>query len=192
MDSMENTFTISLPDWIEGYLSSLPAVFAADEDRMAVAVTLSKLNVTRGTGGPFGAAIFDLDSQALVAVGVNRVVPCDCSMAHAEMVAIALAQKTLGTFDLSAAGNYQLATSCAPCAMCLGAIAWSGMRSILCAAREEDARTAGFDEGDKPENWTGKLAARNIHVTQDVLRDEAKQILADYKTTGGPIYNPRS
>ena len=59
---------------------------------MALAIELSRQNVDRGGGGPFGAAVFDRDSGRLVAAGVNRVVPQSCSVTHAEMVVIMIAQ----------------------------------------------------------------------------------------------------
>jgi len=43
---------------------------------------------------------FERDSGRLVVIGVNRVVPFQCSSAHAEVVAISLAQKLLGVYDL--------------------------------------------------------------------------------------------
>jgi tRNA(Arg) A34 adenosine deaminase TadA len=75
--------------------------------------------------------------------------------------------------------------------MCLGAIYWSGVRSVVCGARDEDARSIGFDEGSKPADWVGTLESRGISVTKDVLRDEARSVLLSYKEAGGAIYNAR-
>lgn len=75
--------------------------------------------------------------------------------------------------------------------MCLGAIPWSGIKSLVCGARDEDARSIGFDEGDKPDNWTQNLQSRSISVKQDILRDEAKAVLQQYVDAGGIIYNGR-
>ena len=126
----------------------------------------------------------------LIAAGVNLVVPAHASIAHAEMIALTLAQQRLGTHDLSETGC-ELATSTEPCAMCLGAIPWSGVTRLLCGARDEDARAVGFDEGAKPANWVQELTSRGIEVVRDVLRDEARAVLRDYKQSGGTIYNPR-
>jgi tRNA(Arg) A34 adenosine deaminase TadA len=84
----------------------------------------------------------------------------------------------------------QLVTSCEPCAMCFGAVPWSGVTSLVCGARKDDAQLAGFDEGDKPENWAAALERRGIRVTQDLLRDEARQVLRDYSASDGTIYQP--
>lgn len=155
---------------------------------MALAVELSQRNIKKGTGGPFGAAIFDLTTGQLIAAGVNLVTSANCSLAHAEMVAIARAQQHLKTWDMSAVGRFELMTSCAPCAMCLGAVPWSGICALTCGARDEDARAIGFDEGAKPADWAGELQKRGITVTQNILRENAAAVLCAYAAGGGRIY----
>ena len=160
---------------------------------MRFAVELSRLNVRRGTGGPFGAAIFERESGRLLAPGVNLVVGAGCSVFHAEMVAIMVAQKIVGTFDLGGEElpPYELVASTEPCAMCLGATPWSGVRSLVCGARDEDARAVGFDEGAKSVEWPGSLEDRGISVKLGVLREEAAAVLNEYAERGGEIYNSR-
>ena len=75
--------------------------------------------------------------------------------------------------------------------MCLGATPWSGVRHLVCAARDEDARAVGFDEGVKPTLWVGALEERGITVERDVLRQEAADVLREYADRGGEIYNSR-
>ena len=74
----------------------------------------------------------------------------ELSLAHAEMVAVSLAQSAIGNWNLGSTGDAQLVTSCEPCAMCFGAVPWSGVSSIIWGASKEDAEERGFDEGDKP------------------------------------------
>ena len=183
-----NTFTIVLPDWVEKFLKSQPIAYRTIEDRMRLAIELSRLNIEYRSGGPFGAAIFDNHSGELISVGINLVVSCRCSTAHAEMVAFALAQQALSTHDLASKGDFQLATSCQPCAMCLGATPWSGVKSIICGARGKDAEAIGFDEGAKPADWVKELQNRGIEVKLDILRMEARAVLDNYKSDGGIIY----
>jgi len=185
---------LRLPEWVAGSLPGPEYVFETAEDRMRVVIGLSRGNVEHKTGGPFAAAVFERDTGRLIAPGVNLVVPSACSIAHGEMVAIAIAQRVRGSFDLGgeAATPCELVTSTEPCAMCLGAVPWSGVRRLVCGAREQDARDAGFDEGAKPADWPGELAARGIAVLRDVLRSEAQQVLRDYHNSGGPTYNSRS
>lgn len=183
---------LRLPGWIGEVLDG-DRRYPTAEDRMRLAVGLSRENVRRGTGGPFGAAVFERETGRLVAPGVNLVLASGCSIFHAEMVAVMVAQKAVGTFDLGGPGRpaYELVASTEPCAMCLGAVPWSGVRSLLCGARDEDASAVGFDEGAKPDGWVGKLRERGIAVTRDVLREEAGAVLQKYAGEGGEIYNGR-
>ena len=189
----DGKIVLALPGWVGPFLERAPAVFENIEDRMRLAIKLSELNVKNKTGGPFGAAIFEQDSGKLIAVGVNVVVDTNCSLAHAEIMCIGVAQQKLKTFDLGAEGMpaYELAGSTEPCAMCLGAIPWSGIRRLICGARGRDACEIGFDEGVKVSDWADTLESRGINVLRDVLRKEAREVLIKYKETGGLIYNGR-
>ena len=158
---------------------------------MRLVVKLARLNIEHETGGPFGAGVFESKSGRLISAGVNLVESADCSIAHAEIVAIAIAQRVIGSYDLACDKDkvYQLVTSTEPCAMCLGAIPWSGVRSVVCGARDEDARSIGFDEGHKPPDWIKSLENRGITVVRDIQRQQAKAVLLEYCKRGGLIYN---
>lgn len=162
------------------------------EERMELAIELSSRNI-RNDGGPFGAAVFERRTGKLVAPGINLVMQTNCSVVHAEIVAIIIAQQGVGNFDLSSPGlpEYELVSSAEPCAMCIGAIPWSGIAGLVCGARDEDVRSVGFDEGKKPENWMEYFRDRSIAVTRDILRDRARAVLQQYIDEGGIIYNGR-
>ena len=181
------TLTVSLPDWISDFCRP-GAFFATMDDRMGLAIDLARGNVNHETGGPFGAAVFDMETGQILAPGVNLVVSTNAALAHAEMLAIAVAGRALESFDLSVRPT-ELVSSTEPCAMCLGAIPWSGVRRLVCGARDEDARRIGFDEGDKPPDWISRLRARGIEVVQDVARAEATAVMTEYARSGGLIYN---
>jgi tRNA(Arg) A34 adenosine deaminase TadA len=182
--------SIQLPPWVEAFTARSPLIFSSPEDRMRFTIALSRKNVEHQTGGPFGAAIFDPEGL-LLAPGVNLVMSANCSMLHAEITAMAVAQKQLGRYDLSNGGqaSYSLYASTEPCAMCFGAIPWSGVDQLVCGARDEDARRIGFDEGPKMRDWVNALETRKIKVFRDVLRREAVSVLEDYAASGGVIYN---
>jgi len=184
------SINIALPDWVEPFLAGKTGPIKDLEERMRLVVALSRENVRHDLGGPFAAAVFD-DAGNLVAPGVNRVTAMNCSVLHAEIVAIALAQQAVGRFDLSDGGrrHFDLVTATEPCAMCFGAVCWSGIRRLVCGARDEDARAVGFDEGPKLENWIAALNERGILVVRDVCREEAVKVHRDYVAAGGPIYN---
>jgi tRNA(Arg) A34 adenosine deaminase TadA len=182
-----------LPEWLIDKLAQEKKSFPVLEERMRLVIELSSLNIQHNTGGPFGAAIFDMDTHQLMAAGVNMVARSNCSIAHAEIIALTLAQKAVANFDLGASGlpPCELVSSTEPCAMCFGAIPWSGIRQLVCGAKGEDARRIGFDEGPKHPDWTRELENRGIRVQTDVCREEATQVLDDYHAKNGLIYNAR-
>jgi tRNA(Arg) A34 adenosine deaminase TadA len=184
---------LSLPAWI-GDLVVPDLAYATDEAKMRVAIELSRRNVEAGTGGPFGAALFGPDDRA-ISVGVNRVLPERCSVAHAEIMAFIIAQQRLGRPRLNRdadgrkAGPYTLAASSQPCCQCYGATVWAGIDRLLIGARSDDVQTiAGFDEGPLPEDWERHLVVRGIAVARDICRGEAVAILRAYAAAGGAHY----
>ncbi len=188
MASHPSSVALAVPSWVTERLADLgdrPCV--GDDDQMRLVLDLARENSGQG-GGPFAAAVFTDDGD-LVAVGVNRVVPDSAPIAHAEILAIAAAGQRLGTWNLRSVGRLTLVSSTEPCAMCMGAVPWAGVRSLVIGARDADARSAGFDEGNKPDDWAAHLASLGIDVRVDVLRSEAAAVLADYAASGGPIYN---
>lgn len=189
-DAVHPDIHIAYPAWVDDVVDwSRPR--ATDEERMTVAIAVARANVTHATGGPFGAAIFEQESGRLVSIGVNGVVRHNNSALHAEMMAFMMAERRVGCYTLHtpALPAHELHTSCAPCAMCLGAALWSGVRRIVIAAARDDAASLGFDEGPVfPETYR-YLEERGIALRRDVLRDEARAVLERYERLGGTIYN---
>jgi tRNA(Arg) A34 adenosine deaminase TadA len=175
-----------VPAWV-GTEFDLSLPRTSDEAKMLLAIELAERNIAHG-GGPFGAAIVDGANGAVIAVGANWVVEQHCSLLHAEIAAIAFAQSRLGTHTLGA-GNYELFASSEPCAQCLGATAWSGVRRLVCGAAASDAEAIGFDEGPRRDDWVAQLEARGIRVALGTLADRARSVLNAYAARGGPIYN---
>jgi tRNA(Arg) A34 adenosine deaminase TadA len=175
---------LTLPPWIDEVVDTQKR-YITDEERVALAIELSRLNIERSHGGPFGAAVFDGQGR-VISVGVNRVVPQTCSVAHAEMMAYMSAQQRLAAFRLNAdGGRYTLATSAQPCCQCYGATVWAGVDELLIGARAQDVEElTEFDEGPLPADWVGELQKRGIAVRRDILRDEARSVLASYGQSG--------
>ena len=185
---------LDLPDWTIAELQQMPEHLPSLQSRMAAVIRFARLNFLRQTGGPFAAGVFERDSGRLIVIGVNRVMPLNCSSAHAEVMALSLAQQQLGVYDLGGPGlpAHQLVVNWSPCVMCFGAVLWSGIRSLVIAgAGPELEQITGFDEGPMPPEWRLELAKRGIALTEDILREEA---LADFRVfaAGQPIvYNAR-
>lgn len=181
---------IEYPEWVRDTIA-WDAVYRTDEERMRLAIAVSRENVERDTGGPFGAAVFESDSGRLVAVGMNSVVRLNNCTLHGEMVAFMMAQARVRSFTLNAPHlpAHELVTSCEPCAMCLGATLWSGVRRVVYGAGREDASRLDFDEGPVfPESYR-YLQERGISIVRNVLRDEAIAVLDRYRAKSGTIYN---
>jgi len=187
---MRLSLHLELPGWVPKLIGEWDRAYPDPEERMRLAIQLARANLEHGTGGPFGAAVFESETHRLIAPGMNLVTSSNCSIAHAEIVALAFAQQHLGHFDLGQPGGagFELVSSSEPCAMCYGALPWSGIRSLVCGARSEDACAIGFDEGEKPANWAEALAERGIRVTRDLCRPEAVTVLKAYQRDGGLIY----
>ena len=189
-----NQLNLSLPKWINKFLNEFPKIIPEPEKQMRFVLALTERNILEGTGGPFGSAVFEQDSGKLVSVGVNVVIQQKCSAAHAEMMALMLAQKKLGHFDLGATGfpAHRLVTSGKMCAMCLGNVCWSGISEVLSSAEPEDVeKIAGFDEGPTPPDYNAQLESRGINIIPELLRSEGQAVLQLYIDLGGKVYNSR-
>jgi len=186
--SLARNLTIRLPDWMFAELD-LQSARRTDEERMTLAIEVARRNTEHG-GGPFGAIVVEAETGSIVGLGSNLVVGHACSLLHAEIVAILMAQAGLQTYTL-AGGNYELVTSSAPCVQCLGAVYWSGLRRMVCGAPLEAAEAAGFDEGPRSDDWKEQLARRGVSVTEGVLAERATDVLLDYARGGGILYNAR-
>lgn len=184
---------LTLPVWVHDAVDA-SRTYASDADKVALAIALSRGNVEHGSGGPFGAVVFGADDH-IIAVGVNRVLPQTCSVAHAEMMAYMLAQQRTQRARLNldddgrAVGPITLATSSQPCCQCYGATIWAGIDRLLIGARAEDVMAlTPFDEGPLPADWIGELEKRDIAVTRDIERAAACDVLRAYGSGGGGKY----
>lgn len=190
--------SVELPPWLAAIASGPIQLPAGDDARMEWTLALARRNVNEGTGGPFAAAVVDEAIGECIAVGVNLVVSAGMSIAHAEAIAIMLAQLKTGNFDLAGVPSkkYTLFATGQPCIQCFGILWWSGVRKLVCAARGEDVESiTGFREGPLPANWPQLLSERPdlpIQVVRDVRREAACDVLRSYMAAGRPIYNPGS
>ncbi|MGG0186764.1 nucleoside deaminase, partial [Bacillus rhizoplanae] len=83
------------------------------EEFMKLAIELAYDNTKNKKGKPFGAVL--VKDGEIVATGVNDVLKTHDPTAHAELLAIRQACRTLGTSDLS---DCKLYASGEPCPMC--------------------------------------------------------------------------
>lgn len=161
-----------------------------DETRMRELQEKLRGLIRSGAGcGPFYAAVVGPDGE-VVAEAANSVVAENCSHDHAEMNAIRLAERKLGSWNLAGRSLVLYATA-EPCMMCVGGILWSGIsRVVYGVGTEAVERIAGFDEGFKPA-WREEFAKRGIEVVGPVLPELGESVLEEYVARAGVIYKPR-
>jgi tRNA(Arg) A34 adenosine deaminase TadA len=160
---------------------------------------LADRNWREGNGGPFAALVAERDTGRIVSVGVNVVLASGVSSAHAEVMALGLAQVATGGWDLGATGlpTHELVVNWRPCVQCYGATLWSGVRGLVVAGEgPELEEITTFDEGPLGADWAEQFEARGIEVVGGVLRDEALTVFRNYRKAvdeadGVVVYNAR-
>jgi guanine deaminase len=114
---------------------------ASEQKFLERAIELSREGMRSGKGGPFGCVI--VKDKKIVGEGYNQVATTNDPTAHAEIVAIRNACKTLSSFQLTGCDVY---ASCEPCPMCLGAIYWARPARVIYANTKSDAASIHFDD----------------------------------------------
>jgi tRNA(Arg) A34 adenosine deaminase TadA len=134
---------------------------------MERAIQLAIESVRSRQGGPFGAVL--VKDGDILAEGVNQVTVTNDPTAHAEVLAIRQACRTLGLFELK---GCELYTSCEPCPMCLGAIYWTRLSRVYYASFAADASKVGFDDSFIYREIAQPKTQREIPMIQ-IMREEA-------------------
>ncbi|MEU9897149.1 nucleoside deaminase [Streptomyces phaeochromogenes] len=199
MIDIAKEYRVVLPTWIDDELAAVPAVIPDRDDRMRLVHRLADRNWREGNGGPFAALVAERDTGRIVSVGVNVVLASGVSSAHAEVVALGLAQTATGGWDLGGDGMtaHELVVNWRPCIQCYGAAMWSGVRGLVVAGEgPELEEITTFDEGPLGVDWAEQFQARGIEVVRDVLRDEALAVFRGYREAvdadGIVVYNARA
>jgi tRNA(Arg) A34 adenosine deaminase TadA len=138
------------------------------------AITLSEEAKARGKH-PFGALVVGADDAVTATAGNAFGWPDGDCTGHAELIAVREASRRIPPAQLALATLY---TSAEPCAMCAGAIYWSGISRVVYALSE--TRLLALT-GDHSENPTLSLPCREVFargqraivVVGPLLEDEA-------------------
>ena len=128
---------------------------------------------------PFGACI--VRDGEILALAHNRVWETTDITAHAEVVAIREACRTLGTIDLSGAVIY---STCEPCPMCYSAIHWARIRMIVFGASIADAEAAGFHELPVSNEMLRELSKGDMEIVPGCLRESCVDLFRLWRETG--------
>ena len=147
---------------------------AADEGLARLAIALA--HEARAAGNhPFGALLV-LDG-VVVLTALNTVHTGSDPTAHAETNLVAEAIRALTPPQIARSVLY---TSCEPCAMCVGAIYWAGIRSVVYALpTEELARLAGGSFLVPCRDLFAR-AKDAVSVSGPILVDEARLVHEGY------------
>jgi len=107
---------------------------------------------------PFGAILVASDGHVLVEAENSVVTSADCT-SHAELNLVRLASTQ---YDQETLAGSTLFTSTEPCAMCAGAIYWSGIRRVVYALSEERLYALA---GAVRANEAMRLPCRNVFAS---------------------------
>ena len=142
---------------------------------MRLAIKAAKKSLKTLAGGPFGACI--VKSGKIIAVAGNTVFRQDATC-HAEVNAIRIASRKLGTYDLSGCVIY---TTTEPCPMCFSAIHWSGISCIVYGTRIADATRAGFNELPISAQSLKRQGGARVKIRADFLAQACRKVFQDWK-----------
>lgn len=145
------------------------------EDFMRLAIEKSRTSVENG-GGPFGSVV--VKDGEVIAIASNSVTIDNDPTAHAEVNAIRMACKKLGTFDLSGCEIY---ASCEPCPMCMAAIYWARIDTLYYANTRMDADSIGFSDNFIYEEFNKPESDCSIKIVP-MLRNEAIKVFDVWKS----------
>lgn len=139
---------------------------------MKMAMEKAKEGIKKGQT-PFGACIVKNDK--IIACSHNLVWKNTDITAHAEIIAIRLACKSLKRIDLSGCTIY---STTEPCAMCFSACHWAKLSGIVFGAKIKDAARFGFNELAISNLNLKKLGKSKLKLTAGLL---AEEIIALFK-----------
>ena len=152
---------------------------------MDKAIDLSDDNFDKNYGGPFGACI--VKDGKIIGKGINRVIKDNDPTAHAEIIAIRNACKTIKSHDLS---GCELYTSCYPCPMCLSAIIWSNIKKVYYGNTKEDASNIGFRDDfiyEYIDKLSNNIEDKNTLDLKSLNREQAIEVFKRYEESENKI-----
>jgi guanine deaminase len=125
---------------------------------------------------PFGACI--VKDNKIISCEHNRVwETCDIT-AHAEVTAIRVTCKKLGTIDLSGCTIY---STCEPCPMCFSACHWAKISKIVYGTAIADAAHVGFDELKVSNEQLKQLSHSPVEICKNFMYQENLELFKQFQ-----------
>ena len=154
----------------------------SDSDFMRLAIDTARKGVAKGQT-PFGAVI--VKNGKVIVEAHNVVWKTTDPTGHAEVNAIRLACKKLGTINLDGCVIY---TTTEPCPMCFSAIHWARISKIVYGAEIADAKKAGFNELVVSAKTMKRLGKSKVEVKGGVLKKENQALFEYWKKVNWKPY----
>ncbi|MCE2575539.1 nucleoside deaminase [Komagataeibacter sp. FNDCR2] len=110
----------------------------------------------QGGDHPFGCILVDGEGNVVLEQGNGYTAEGGDMTAHAERL---LATRASRKFPPAELASYTMYTSAEPCAMCAGAVYWSGIGRVVFGQSEHDLKEM---TGNHPENPTLDLPCRTV------------------------------
>ena len=152
----------------EGFPTPNSIVEPEDEQNLRRAIRLAR-NVPKY---PFGALLVDQNKGVIVAEGWNRSVQNPTW--HGEMDAINKAAASRVKIDWT---KLTLYTTAEPCAMCQGAVAWTGIRRVVFGSSIPFLKTLKWWAIDiRADEISRRTAFRECTVVWGVLEEECNEL----------------
>lgn len=146
---------------------------------MYLAIEEALKGISNQEGGPFGCCVVKDDE--VVALSHNKVLLTHDPTSHAEIEAIRIASKKLGTHNLEECILY---TTCEPCPMCLFAIMWAKIKIVYFGCDRKDAAQIGF----RDDHFYSYLKS-NVDINlKQINKEECLNLFKKYKDTSHEIY----
>lgn len=141
-------------------------------EAMNFAISLAKMASFSSGDVPVGAVIIDANGN-IISTGHNQRELIKDSTAHAELIAVKSANKSLSSWRLE---NLTLVVTLEPCLMCAGAILQSRVNRVVFGAWDKKAGACGSV-------WDVLRDGRSLHkveVIGGVLENECAELLSNF------------
>ena len=142
---------------------------------MQLAVEAARMGIADGQS-PFGCAIAREDK--VLAVAHNTVVAATDITAHAEINALRAACRAADNVHLD---ECLVATTCEPCPMCMAALHWARVGTVMFGATIADAESAGFNELRVPAADVLKIGGSTVKLEPGVLSTECQHLFREWQ-----------
>ncbi len=178
----ENEMIYKLPEKFENSEeNSLYQGIESQSDMWMKMACEEAVESVKNGGGPFGAVILQIDTETNRIIrywrNQNQVTQTNDPTAHAEIMTIRSACKSLGVFNLGEVKKSDtllkqpgessycvIYSSTEPCPMCYSAIHWSRIPILIFAANRFDGGVAGFSDEEIYMELEAHYSKRKIKV----------------------------